>query len=179
MRDRRRRTDPQASPTPTLVLLLASERKLDRRELEAAAERAYGSHFPGGDDAQEFVTGDNPFVVKVSGHLVLVTSAPNPVVDAPQEFAQALADPALRRRFGEHRAVLSFICMHTPAKDERATYTHMAKLVAELVEDALLLYVEEFRGLVEVTSGLAARLRTEDVVAAVPEAFEPPKTVAL
>jgi hypothetical protein len=161
---------------PSLVLLCVEPRALDQQGLRHAVERAYGVTLPGGDDAQEFVVGENPFMLKVAGYTMLVTCGPNPVVDDPEAFAAKLEDPTLRRLFGEHRAVLSFLGLDAPTADERVRYAHLAKLVAELLEGASLLYVEQRRGLVEVTDGLAARLRADDVTTALAEAFAPATT---
>lgn len=165
--------DPLEVLTPTtrssLVLFVASERKVDEADLRARLGKEFGTPFGSQDDdnAERFVMVlDAGVFVRIDDELVLVEFAAGQ--PSPAEDLQQYDDLRLRRVLGEHRQLLRLRMYGAVGKDaEDARRKLLGKVAAALWgDDVLGLSWHCDRRIVPSGPEVQAQLRTDFPVAA-------------
>jgi hypothetical protein len=121
--------------TLSMVLLLREPHFFRADELRAAAERAWGRSFAGGDGSMHSVAQSGPVTfLKAGPHLLNLFHYPKPYIDDPGENAEWLPQGIQKRAWVEHRACVGVDYMNRQS-DVELGYCVLAKLVAEILNE--------------------------------------------
>jgi uncharacterized protein YegJ (DUF2314 family) len=168
--------DSDNRPLISLVALLREPRFLDCRSLAAAANRAWETNLPAGDEAEDhahsFVVGESPlFVVQDEDWMFIVHNHDRPYFDDPEAASETIPEMRAQRAVADHKAWMAVDLMRKTGDDapdpETAgpdnPFRRIGRLLSELIDDDCLAVLYPDGGILEPYSEeVHEKLRSDD-----------------
>jgi hypothetical protein len=134
---RMRSTQNKYDGPPSIVILQRKPHFYDAKELQTAAEKAWGVSFDGGENSKHFVVQEKTVILMKAGpHMISFFQQSRPYGDQgdPKNDVDWLPQESQRRAWAEHAGFTAVDYINKDA-DAELGYAVISKLAAEMLDD--------------------------------------------